>query len=121
MGQTIFCYDCCWCADCYCVGCSYSLFCFNCWMCQPTYLTMVRPNQCCLTGGCNHGYGATYLCYGGYCCAPDYLVSYSIRDHIGVKMPYLGDLQLSNAANQGGTSGQVMMMNGGGYGGGGQY
>ena len=97
MGQTIFCYDCCWFAECYCVGISWSCCCFNCWVCQPAYLAMIRPQGCCISGGCGHGYGGTLCCCGEYWCAPEYLVNYSIRDHIGNKQPYLGDLQVTNS------------------------
>ena len=75
-------------------------------------MTMIRPPGCCITGGCDQGCGYSELCFGFYCCPPNWLQSWSIREQIGNKQLYLGDLQLTSAANQGGFSGQVMAMNG---------
>ena len=121
MGQTLWCYDCCWYSHCYFVGCSYSFFCCNCWVCQPAYMQMIRPQQCCLADGCKYGCGSTSLISGCYWCPPDFLINYSVRDTIGNKQAtlQLGDMQLVGGQPTGlltqpmmGNPGQVQMMQG---------
>ena len=108
MGQTLWCFDCCWFAQFHCVGCSYALFCCSCWVCMPDNVKAFRPDGCCLTG-CNQGYGYTAICYGGYCCIPQWFISYSIREQIGTKRPNLGDLQLMEVSGQHNQTAGLMM------------
>ena len=111
MGQTIWCYDCCWFAQYHYVGCSCACCCFSWWCCQPDYMTMFRPQDCCLCGGANHGYGNTCICFGHYWCIPEWLYQYSIREQIGNKRPNLGDIQLINTADYAMYSGRELGIN----------
>ena len=103
MGQALWCYDCCWFAECKCVGISWGLMCCNCWVCQPEDIAFFRNGSCCVTEGCSNGCGGTLCICGSYCCAPEWLQLYSIRTTIGDKRPVFKDIQIVNIGG-GGTA-----------------
>ena len=94
MGQTLWCFDCCWFADCYCcIGCMQAYWCCSCWICQPKFVAMFRPNWF-MVGPCDQGYGEACLYRGMYCCIPEWMKKASLRETIGSKRYHLGDLAI---------------------------
>lgn len=69
--------DCWWCNACGvpCGGISQELIYCGCWICKQPTLEAIKPD-CCICGECV-GWGGNTLCWGGICCAPDWVKNYS--------------------------------------------
>ena len=103
MGQALWCYDCCWFAQCHCTGFSIGLKCCGCWCCcVPNQINSFRENQ--NIQGAPHGCGYTCGCLGCYICVPEWLMQYSVRQSIGDKRYTFEDIQI--VPRGGGASGQ---------------
>lgn len=77
--------DCWWCNCCgeMCAGWTEALLCMSCWILKPQEMSNQACCSCCTWTGC----GNNFFCYGGICCAPDYVKDFSRlkggKDNIG--------------------------------------
>jgi hypothetical protein len=64
-------------------------------------------------GGCDHGWGYTGFCCGGYYCAPEWMKRYSIREYIGLyRGPLGGDIVVSDLMPHPQQTAQIMLVGG---------
>ena len=79
------------------MGLSYALCCCSCWLWAPKDIELLRGNQCVRTGGCSEGYGGSCFCMASYCCPPEFLKIFSVRESIANRRGQILDVIVSDA------------------------